>query len=68
MHINPEYAVYMQAESEGHDFVIANKKFKHCFAYLRIVLYIFSLEKSAMIMSDTGTTSVNFSDLLQSWD
>jgi len=31
MHINPEYAVYMQAESEGHDFVIANE-FSHFFA------------------------------------
>lgn len=41
---------------------------KPLFAYLGIVLYIFSLENSVMIMSDAGTAYANFYDLLQSED
>lgn len=68
MHINQEYAVYMQAESEGQDFVNAKKKNQTYFAYLRIVVYIFSLENSVMIMSDAGTIYANFFGFVQSWN
>lgn len=69
MHINQEYAVYVQAESEGQDFVIAKKKKNQTyFEYLGIVLYIFSLENSAMIMSDADTIYANFFGFVQSWN
>lgn len=66
MHINQEYAVYMWTESEGQDFVTT--KTQTYFAYLRTALYIFSLENSVMIVSDTDTIYANFFGFIQSWN